>query len=160
MDEHYRVSIQNKHWTHFLFKKSSPLHSIHICPTGTSNTFDISQNSFCNAKFLHVLDLEEEIFIGDFPEEITTLTLLGYLAIWCTTKFVPSNITKLKKLEILRILTKETFILPSGILQMESLRHVYIGKFFPHVIFRDTFLDIEPKMNIQSFLIACFTNGK
>lgn len=157
MDEHYRVSIQTQHWKYFFVRKSSPLYSIHICPGDTYyNAINISPNSFCNAIYLHVLDLEEAEFDGDFPEEITTLIFLRYLAIWCTTKFIPAAIGRLGKLETLRIISKETFLLPTEILRMQSLRHVHIGKFFLRVLFGN----ILPMKNILSFSIPCLNYGK
>lgn len=127
----------------FFCSKSSPLFSIHISGIGTSSPCNISPNSFCNAKFLHVLDLEDAKFVDDFPEEITTLFLLRYLAIQCNTKFIPATIARLEKLQILCIIGKDLFVFSAEILRMESLRHVY---------FLRKFITIQKLKSLQEIL--------
>ncbi|CAI9108981.1 OLC1v1008704C1 [Oldenlandia corymbosa var. corymbosa] len=86
-----------------------------------------SPSSFFNSfMLLHVLDMEC-IEMGDpFPEELTLMVHLRYLAIFCKGTKLPPSIANLWNLEVLIFANPHTeFSLPKSFWGMKSLRYIH-----------------------------------
>ncbi|CAI9111954.1 OLC1v1012306C3 [Oldenlandia corymbosa var. corymbosa] len=128
--EHYRLCVHAK-WEEFV--KTEPVgpfvHSLVVYYNNDSWQFEYPYpsallNSFT---FLKVLDLELIEIEGCFPEEVTLMVHLRYLAISCDDRDLPSSIVNLWNLETL-ILPSQLVFIPEFFWKMKSLRYVHIDE--------------------------------
>lgn len=152
-----RLSIHIMWWS---FLKSNPTASYVrtlIIPDNDYSYTDTNNSSFfMKFKFLRVLDLEYGVLFYQFPEEITSLIHLRYLAIK-GIYFLPSNIDSLLFLEVLCVYSETAKIMvPSSIWKMKTLRHIYL-KCEPYFSFGNSLLEGAQLDNVDtiSWLTIC-----
>lgn len=81
-----------------------------------------------NLKFLQIFDLEDVKLLGEFPENITELVLLRFIAIQCTATTIPPEISRLQNLETLLVKRiAYRFHLPNTIWRMEKMSDIDVG---------------------------------
>ncbi|CAI9114231.1 OLC1v1014900C1 [Oldenlandia corymbosa var. corymbosa] len=127
--ENYRLFIHSE-WTKFIdIKPAGPfVHSLVLVhDIGAWQVFPSPSTIFNCFKLLNVLDLEYIVIDGPFPEEVTLMVHLRYLAIHCHATALPPSIANLWSLETLIVKGSAAEIpLPSIFWQMKSLRQVYV----------------------------------
>ncbi|CAI9111938.1 OLC1v1012288C1 [Oldenlandia corymbosa var. corymbosa] len=91
---------------------------------------DVAPPSSNAKRLLNVLDLERINIDGPFPQEITLIIHLRYLAILCEATELPESILNLWNLETLIVKHLKDIVLPETFWRMKSLRHVDIGSLY------------------------------
>ncbi|CAI9113023.1 OLC1v1013545C1 [Oldenlandia corymbosa var. corymbosa] len=82
-----------------------------------------------NFRLVNVLDLEGTRIIGHFPQEVTLMVHIRYLAITCSGgSELPESIANLWNLQFWMVYNLEVNHLPKSFWQMKSLRQVHIHK--------------------------------
>ncbi|KAL0399064.1 UNVERIFIED_CONTAM: Disease resistance protein RPM1 [Sesamum radiatum] len=121
-----RLSIHNNS-THV--PQNSDYHGVRsMFLLGLNEIFPDFERILGESKFQRVLDLQEAP-LTEFPEDITSLTLLRYLSLRDTkiTK-IPSSIKKLSYLETLDLRQTDITELPKEISYLHNLRHLFAYK--------------------------------
>ncbi|KAI5670253.1 hypothetical protein M9H77_10617 [Catharanthus roseus] len=142
-DLHYRICIQDNCWSSFLCHENGSaapfVHSLLPFPKDRGHLHGQilePKHIRCLAthfRFLQVLFLRSNVYVGAFPEAITELVLLKCLIIACNLKTVPPSIKKLENLETLifehhfLFHTESKFPL-MAVLEMQKLRHLFTLK--------------------------------
>ncbi|CAI9102443.1 OLC1v1000718C1 [Oldenlandia corymbosa var. corymbosa] len=157
-NENYRLRI-NAEWIRFVETKPSGRYVRSLVVVGDeedeeSKGFPCPSDIFNSFRLLNVLDLECIKIDAPFPEEVTLMVNLRYLAIQCKRGdryVVPSSIAELWKLEILRIESPPggNPFLPRTFWLMKNLRRVSIGV----VVLGDSLNDHEygPLEHLEKF---------
>ncbi|KAL3501830.1 hypothetical protein ACH5RR_036279 [Cinchona calisaya] len=161
MYDQYRLCIHSE-WEPFMESRPTGqyVHSLlWSADYSWKEHYDVSSlfNSF---KFLHVLDMVTIFLNCSFPEEITLVVHLTYLAIRGYVRYVPTTIANLWNLQTL--IVKEggyDVFIPKTIWMMKSLRHVDIRSIHS-IDFSDSKLESSPLDNIVTFSSPILTCGE
>ncbi|KAI5670254.1 hypothetical protein M9H77_10618 [Catharanthus roseus] len=138
---HYRICIQDNCWSSFLRHENGSaapfVHSLLPFPKDRRPLYDqILEPKYIRSlathfRFLQVLFLRSNVYVGAFPEAITELVLLKCLIIACDLKSVPPSVKKLENLETLifehhfSVYSRSDFPL-MAVLEMQKLRHLFV----------------------------------
>ncbi|XP_027099446.1 putative late blight resistance protein homolog R1A-3 [Coffea arabica] len=153
--DQYRLCIDSE-WTHFTKSSSQgPLvNSLQLFGTYEMSQPHSSPSSFFNNfRLLQVLDLECLYLEPSFPEEITLITPLRYLALWCSIRHVPSSIGNLWNLETFIVKSAQLDVpLPDSFWRLKHLRHAAVGD-----LNHTSFIDSEQGESCQLDNIVTFS---